>query len=398
MKDKKLLFKKKAKDNGPELTPLEQKMFKILPKEADEDSNPKVKLYNEMVRHAMVYDTEMFSRCGVTDDEELDRIYRYVLGDYPEIFWLEGYRYNSEGIQFAYRCLDENGNLDVKQIDRKREALKKGAKQFTKGITKKTKPYDALITIYRRLVLALDYDGRGLQARVDEDITKDDRLRSLYSAIVEHKVVCAGYASAMQYLLQSVGISCGYVSSNRSGGSGHAFNALKIGKYCYYLDATWGDRSNTSTGDFGKNDIRYDYCCVPLREFLLTDNSQAVFHSPNSTLYPDLEEFKDTNHEYFRFRKAYLIRYDEDAIVNVFASTADSYDEKEMGSFTVGFRCHDEALARYVTSQLLNATTLKRILTKASAKVKKRSAAKNLKRAFAGIETTKAATIYVCFK
>lgn len=398
MKERKMLFKKKDKDNGEELTPLQQKMYKILPKEDDEDTNPKVKLYNEIVRHAMVYDTEFFSRCGVTDDEELDRIYRYVLGDYPEIFWLEGYRYNSESIQFCYRCLDENGALDVKQIERKRDALRKGAKKFTKGITKKTKPYDALITIYRRLVLALDYDGRGLQARVDEDVTKDDRLRSLYSAIVEHKVVCAGYAAAMQYLLQSVGISCGYVSSNRTGGSGHAFNALKIGKYCYYLDATWGDKSNTSTGDFGKNDIRYDYCCVPLREFLLTDKSQAVFHSPNSKLYPELEEFKDTNHEYFRFRKAYLIRYDEEAIVNVFASTAETYDEKEMGSFTVGFRCHDEALARYVTSQLLNRATLKRILDKASAKVRKRSAAKNLKRQFIGIETTKAATVYVCFK
>ncbi len=398
MKENKLKLNKKEKDNDVKLSPLEQKMFKILPKEADEDENPKVKLYNEIVRRAMVYDTGFFSRCGVTDDEELDKIYRYVLGDYPEIFWLDGYRYNSENIQFCYRCLDENGNLDVKQIDKKREALKKGAKQFTKGITKKTKPYDALITIYRRLVLALDYDGRGLQARVDEDVTKDDRLRSLYSAIVEHKVVCAGYASAMQYLLQSVGISCGYVSSNRSGGSGHAFNALKLGKYCYYLDATWGDKSNTSTGDFGKNDIRYDYCCVPLREFLLTDKSQEVFHSPNSKLYPELEEFKDTNHEYFRFKKAYLIRYDEDAIINVFASTASTFDEKEMGAFTVGFRCHDEALARYVTSQLLNRANFDRIINKAMSKVKNRSAAKNLKRKFIGIESTKAATIYVCFQ
>ena len=398
VKERKFGLKNKAKDNGPELSKLEAQMLKILPKEADEDSNPKVKLYNEMVRHAMVYDTEMFSRCGVTDDAELDRIFRYVLGDYPEIFWIEGYRYNQDGIQLAYRCLDENGKLDVKQIDRKREALRKGAKQFTKGITKKTKPYDALITIYRRLVLALDYDGRGLQAKVDEDITKDDRLRSLYSAIVEHKVVCAGYAAAMQYLLQSVGISCGYVSSNRTGGSGHAFNALKIGKYCYYLDATWGDRSNTSTGDFGKNDIRYDYCCVPLREFVLTEKSQEVFHTPNSELYPDLEEFRDTNHEYFRFRKAYLVRYDEDAIVNVFASSAETYDEKEMGSFTVGFRCHDGALARYVSSQLLNGANLKRILDKASKKVKKKSQARNLRRECLGVETTKAGTVYVCFK
>ncbi len=397
MKDKKKLDKQQEKENKAALS-LQKKMYKILPKEKDEDSNPKVKLYNEIVRHAMAYDVEFFSRCGVTDDGELEKIYSYVLGDYPEIFWLDGYRYNPEGIQLNYRCVDEDGNLDVKQIDRKREALKKASKQFTKGITRKTKPYDALLTIYRRLVLTLDYDGRGLQARVDEDITKDDRLRSLYSAIVEHKVVCAGYAVAMQYLLQSVGISCGYVSSNRAGGSGHAFNALKIGKYCYYLDATWGDRSNTNTGDFGKNDIRYDYCCVPLREFLMTDKSQEVFHSPNSRLYPELEEFKDTNHEYFRFRKAYLVRYDEEAIVNVFASAASTYDEKEMGSFTVGFRCHDLALARYVSSQLRNGATLKRVLDKACRKVKNRAAVKNLKRECLGVETSNAATIYVCFK
>ena len=135
--------------------------------------------------------------------------------DYPEIFWLTGYTYSRTEFQFQFRCVKENGTLDVQQIESKRKELKKHAKFFTKGITKKTKPYDALITIYRRLILALDYDGKGLEARIDYDDSIDDRLRSLYSAIVNHKVVCAGYASAMQYLLQSVGISCGYVLSNK---------------------------------------------------------------------------------------------------------------------------------------------------------------------------------------
>ncbi len=397
MKEKKKISKK---DNDSTVSLLEKKMEKILPHEKEEETNPRVKLYNEMVRHAMCYDTEFFSRCGVDSDEELEKIYNYVMGDYPEIFWTDGYTYTKDSVKFIYRCVNEDGVLDVKQIDRKREALKKGAKFFTKGITRKTKPYDALITIYRRLVLTLDYDGRGLQARVDEDMTKDDRLRSLYSAIVEHKVVCAGYASAMQYLLQSVGISCGYVSSNRVGGSGHAFNALKLGKYCYYLDATWGDKSNTNTGDFGKNDVRYDYCCVPLREFLLTDKSQEAFHTPNAKLYPELEEFKDINHEYFRFRKAYLVRYDEEAIINVFASTAIGFDEKEMGAFTVGFRCHDQALMRFIVNQIRTKSNFDRIISKAKAivKAKKRSAVKYLEKDFLGIESTKASTFYVCFK
>ena len=64
------------KDEQPDnLSTIEAKRYEILPKEADEESTPRIKLYNEMVRHAMTYDTEMFSRCGVTSNEELERIY-----------------------------------------------------------------------------------------------------------------------------------------------------------------------------------------------------------------------------------------------------------------------------------------------------------------------------------
>ncbi len=396
MKKMKKISTIKANDS----TSVELKRYEILPKEPDEDKNPKIKLYNEMVRRAMTYDTGRFSRCGVTDDKELERIYYYVLYDYPEIFWINGLCWDSSEVQFKYRCVDQTGELDVKQIETKRKEIKKHAKFFTKGITKKTKPYDALITIYRRLIMALDYDGKGLAARVDMDESKDDRLRSLYSAIVNHKVVCAGYASAMQYLLQSVGISCGYVLSDSVGGGRHAFNALKIGKYCYYLDATWGDKSNTNSGSYGKNDVRYDYCCVPLDEFLLTDKSQVGFHTPYGFLYPDLEKFDSTNHEYFRFRKAYLTRYNEDQIVNVFAQTSLNYNEKEMGTFTIGFRCYNQELARYIVSQLLNKRTLDRIILKAKTIVKKKksSAVKYLNKEFIGIESSKSATFYVCFK
>lgn len=391
-------FVKKYNESDPSL--IEKERYEILPKEEDEDTNPRIKLYNEMVRRAMTYETEFFPRYGVNNDEELERIFYYVLYDYPEIFWISGYSWNRDQVKFSYRCVDENGNLDVKQIERKRQELKKHAKFFTRGITKRTKPYDALITIYRRLILTLDYDGKGLASHVDNDTTKDDRLRSLYSAIVEHKVVCAGYAAAMQYLLQSVGISCGFVASNRVAGGGHAFNALKIGKYCYYLDATWGDKSNTNTGETGKNDIRYDFCCVPLKELQLTEQSQVPYHTPSESLYPDLEEFTFTNHEYFRFRKAYLIRYDEEQIVNVFAQTAIHYDPKEMGSFTIGFRCYNQELAKYIISQICIDTNYYRIIKKAKdiVRKKKRSAVKYLEMDFAGIEPSTSATFYVCFK
>ncbi len=376
------IFNRSKKENKTE-KPSQNKQGKkfFLEHESDEDTNPKIKLYNEFVRHAFSYNTEFFSTCGI-DAQEIRRIFEYVINDYPEMFWVSGYRLSGNSMAVAYRCVNEDGQIDVKDIERKKAELRKNAKYFTRGITKKTKPYDALITIYRRLILELDYDGVGLRTEErrggEDDYTTDDNLRSLYSALVHRKVVCAGYAVALQYLLQSVGISCACVSSERYNNSGHAFNALKIGKYVYYVDATWGDRSNTLTGKKEAGDIFYDYCCVPYKEFLLTSEESKAYHTPDKEFYPGLEEFKDTNHEYFRFRKAYLVRYDENIMANVFAQTAKVYNPKEMGNFSIGFRCHDKALMNYIVGQITNGSTMNRIVNKAKAICGKKSKASKL--------------------
>lgn len=406
------IFGKKNKDENdkqPSLKKTKEKVY--LEYEDEEDSNPKIKLYNEIVRHAFAYDTEQFSSCGISSFDEVERIFRYVRDDYPELFWISSFRVWGqnlpdgnifvENVEIIYRCVTEDGQIDVKDIERKKAELKKAAKYFTRGITKKTKPYDALITIYRRLILELDYDGVGLTSEKKRgrvaDLSRDDNLRSLHSALVHKKVVCAGYAVAMQYLLQSVGISCACVTSEFENNSGHAFNALKIGKYVYYLDATWGDSSNTSTGKANANDICYDYCCVPYKELLLTSPEQKFCHTPNKFYYPDLEEFTDTNHEYFRFRKSYLVRYDENIIANAFARTASTYDAKEMGNFVIPFRCHDKALMSYVTNQLNNKANMTKIINKAKALCKKKKATKLFETGARVYSYPDTATIYVRF-
>lgn len=251
--------------------------------------------------------------------------------------------------------------------------LKKGAKEFTKGITRRTKPYDACLKIYRRLILKLDYDGIGLNIRAGEDIGSDDSLRSLYSALVEHKVVCAGYAFAMQYLLQFVGISAAYVSSETApGNTTHAFNTLRIGKYCYYIDATWGDNSNTMTGETNRGRITYDYFCVPYREFVMTGGNAREYHEPRKEYYTNLEEFKATRHEYFRHNDAYFDRYDEDKLMKLIVRTANEYDEKEMGDFCIAFRAANEQVRDYIVDMLWNKGKLSDIIGRAKEVIKKK--------------------------
>ena len=368
---------------------------KIIPYEEDEKTNPKIRFYNELARNFFNYSDEPISRAGITD-MDITRIFRYVLGDYPEIFWVSTCTYTAETVTPKYRCLDAKGKIDKKQVNEKRMAIRKGAKEFTAGITRRTDPYTALLTLYRRVILTLDYDGKGLDAGIGEDMRKDDSLRSLYSALVDHKVVCAGYAAAMQYLMQSIGLVCGYVSSEPDkSGSTHAFNIVKLGREVYYLDATWGDSSNTKSGNDYKNTVLYDYFCTPYHEF--TTGGTIENHIPRKELYPTLETFHYNTHEYFRYHKAYLTKYNEEEIVRILADAALAYKEKN-GDFIVGIRFVDRTQMEYARHRLVEKKELFTLLAKAQDSVKKRKAKDLLTQtAFSSIPNEKACTLYFLF-
>lgn len=394
--------KKKAKAPKNPLAGKIKSGLELCPYEEAEKKNPRLKLYNEIVRRMADISDAPIVVPGFSTDE-VSSIYTMARGDYPEMFWVKWYTFWSEGdrvvkMQLNYRCTDAQGRVDHKQILEKRKALKKAAKEFTKGITRKTKPYDAVLTLYRRLILTLDYDGVGLQAGIDNDTGRDDSLRSLYSALVEHKVVCAGYAVAMQYLLQNVGIPAAYVISENGQSCCHAFNLLKIGKECYYLDATWGDASNTKTGDKLKNMIFYDYFCVPLAEFQKTaDPDSKKMHTPRKSYYPQLEEMRFTKLEYHRMHKAYFTRYDEEEIKTALIEAVKHYDKKEMGDFAFYFRCPDTATMRYMVDNMLRGSAFSRILTDVKGQLGAKEA-KLLGSRYAWFSSPHAGTVQVTFE
>lgn len=368
---------------------------KIVPYEDDEAKNKLIRLYNEIARVCFNYSDEAIPRKGITD-EELARVFRYVIDDYPEIFWVTTFAYTPEEVVLKYRCLNSKGQIDTKQINEKRNAIRKGAKKFTSGITRFTDPYKALLKIYRKVILTLDYDGKGLDAGVGEDMRSDDSLRSLYSALVEHKVVCAGYAVAMQYLLQSVGIVCGYVISESQGDVCHAFNIVKIGREVYYVDATWGDMSNTKTGIADNGIVLYNHFCVPYREFTLSETEPM--HIPRKILYPSLETFGYTKYEFFRYHKAYLTRYNEEEIIRIFADAAATYKPKN-GTFVVGMRFINGAQMEFAKRRLVDNGELASILVKASQKLakNKKAAARLAVERYSSLPDSKAGTLYFIF-
>lgn len=326
---------------------------KMIPFEEDEKTNFKIKLYNEIARAAYNLSDEMITYSPLTLNE-VNSIFTCVCGDYPELFWVSGYSYTNSQMSLNFRCLNSNGTVDKNQINKKRKELRIAAKPFIKGITSKTDTYQAFLTIYRRLILTVDYDGIGLEGNIAGNET-DDNLRSLYSALVTHKVVCAGYAVALQYLLNLVGIPASYVISETDAGNVcHAFNIVKIGKSCYYVDPTWGDPSNTKTGDYGKNKIMYNYCCTPFSEFKLTAPESVPNHTPRKEYYPNMKPYENVTYEYYRYHKAYFTRCDEKQLIDWIVSYTKNYDSKEMGDFSISLRTSTVQLAKTMEKYILS--------------------------------------------
>lgn len=64
--------------------------------------------------------------------------------------------------------------------------------------------------------------------------------QNAYSAVVEGKTVCAGYAKSYQDLLTRLGIKCWYISGYAR--EPHAWNVLWLDGECVYTDVTWADQ------------------------------------------------------------------------------------------------------------------------------------------------------------
>mgnify|MGYP002853432023 CR=1 FL=1 len=67
-----------------------------------------------------------------------------------------------------------------------------------------------------------------------------------YDALLTNSCVCAGYASAFQYIMEKAGIPCKIVTGLTSSNVAHAWNAVYVAGKWYYVDCTYGAGSNSN--------------------------------------------------------------------------------------------------------------------------------------------------------
>lgn len=247
------------------------------------------RVYRELLKGIRAREKEFY--LTISDDDSIDRSYHAVLKDYPEIFWV----HNREKI---YKTTYSDSDYCV----------------FTPGYTYTDSEIDEIQT-------AMEQSFQEVRALIPEDASDYEKVRIVYTYVIDHtqyqtgeddqsiagvfwkkSAVCAGYAGAVQYLLERLDIPCIYVDGSTKGSTeGHAWDIVKIGQEYYYVDATNGDQPDFLNGDAAQLEehktIIYDYLCPFPEEYEKTYTPSEELTVPACTA-KDLD-FYVLNQGYF---------------------------------------------------------------------------------------------------
>ncbi|MBR5452299.1 MAG: hypothetical protein IKV36_04830, partial [Clostridia bacterium] len=208
--------------------------------------------------------------------DEAGDIYKKVLADHPEFFYLNGAVAIESSSSYVTRIKFEyEGGKDSIFIHDK-TALYNMINEFNK----KTKeildrvPVDASQLVKEKvlhdiLVDHITYDHEVLNL-VEVNFSNCFEWCS-YGAIVEGSAVCEGYSEAFSYLCHCIGINATTIVG--TAGGGHMWNAVEIDNDWYLVDLTWDDADNDTIG------VLYNY-------FNITSSQMGKDHTPDENDLP----------------------------------------------------------------------------------------------------------------
>lgn len=163
--------------------------------------------------------------------EQFDEIYNFVLLDNSEFFWVDK----------SYEYIDKEDYLvfKPKYIFAKDEAVNK-QKEIEQQVEKILLEAEKYATPYEKELFFHDY----LCENIVYDLSKIGEISAVYSAFIDGRTVCKGYAQAMQLLLDKSGIYNYLVIGDGVTDEGtdlHMWNVVKLDGKNYYVDVTWDD-------------------------------------------------------------------------------------------------------------------------------------------------------------
>ena len=211
------------------------------------------RVYRELLKGIRARENDFY--LTLSQDDSIDRCYHAVLKDHPEIFWVHNHEkiYKTTYSDSDYCTFTPGYIYTESEISEIQNAMEAGFQEVSSLIPADASDYEKVRIVYTYVI-----DNTQYQASDDD--------QSIAGVFWKKEAVCAGYAGAVQYLLERIGVPCIYVDGSTQGSTeGHAWNIVKLDGEYYYVDATNGDQPDFLNGNAAQLEehktIIYDYLC-----------------------------------------------------------------------------------------------------------------------------------------
>lgn len=213
----------------------------------------------------------------ISGDSQVDRVYHAVLKDHPEIFWIHNRKqvYKTVYAGGNYCQFSPEYSYNEEETALICASMEQAYQDVLALIPEGAGDYEKVQTVYTYIIDHTEYVS-----------SEDDQ--SIAGVFWKKGAVCAGYAGAVQYLLERLGVPCIYVEGSSSESEeGHAWNLVLLDGEYYYVDATNGDQPDFLEGDAvliaeHKTTI-YDYLCPFPEEYEVNYTPSPEFSVPECT-------------------------------------------------------------------------------------------------------------------
>lgn len=193
--------------------------------------------------------------CGLTLDQ-LRKVYSCLRNDYPEIFWISNNCdvYTNTVTQKMTDCLpnylydNKTVVMMIGNIEKIRDTIKARVKDYD--------PYHKIMYVFDYIIDNTVYDSLSYDNYMEG--SSDANLEfacNIYGTLFKGRALCEGYSKTFQYLMNSMGIDCLYLTGV-SKEQGHAWNCVYLDNSWYGMDVTWCDPQGTTDRK------SYAYCMV----------------------------------------------------------------------------------------------------------------------------------------
>ena len=202
---------------------------------------------NEQYAYNLVFDAITKGRdCDISRVKrgvDIGKILGIVLGDHPEIFYVDT-KFLISGNLFKQNRVSFRSSINSRRQRQMSDDLDKKINEICNLISNKASDkWHILIEIYKYLQENISYDDAFYNKVFHNHKAGDNLSHTAYGALINKLAVCDGFSGAFSLLARNFGFNCMQVQGRSSfmneNNDNHAWNIIEYsGKY-FHVDSTW---------------------------------------------------------------------------------------------------------------------------------------------------------------